>query len=140
MDDDGERFSFRAAEDGLAKPVQAFTSSKVVRMQPGKVVIMANRKRKDPYTPWQTLIPDNIHNPFDRPLNPENVEEITIDTDYVIYATGGEADDHLYYELLREKAAPEIHCIGDARETGRPGKRLPPPTKWHVPLVKTQFT
>ena len=57
-------------EDVLAKPVQAFTSSKVVRMLPGKVVIMANRKRKDPYTPWQTLIPDNIHNPFDRPLNP----------------------------------------------------------------------
>lgn len=106
-------------EDVLAKPVQAFTSSKVVRMMPGKVVIMANRKRKDPYTPWHTLIPENIHNPFDRPLNPDDVEEITIDTDYVIYATGGRADDRLYYELLREQAAPEIYCIGDAREPGR---------------------
>ena len=47
------------------------------------------------------------------------MEEITIDTDYVIYATGGQADDRLYYELLREQAAPEVYCIGDAREPGR---------------------
>ncbi|HEY8391991.1 MAG TPA: FAD-dependent oxidoreductase [Capillibacterium sp.] len=104
--------------DVLTKPVQAFTSSRVVRFLPGKVVIMANRKRKDPYIPWQPLLPESFHNPFDRPLNPDDVEEITIETDFVIYATGGQADDHLYYELLREKAAPEIYCIGDARVPG----------------------
>ncbi len=106
-------------EDVLQVPVKVFTSSKVVRFAKGKTFIMANRKRKDPYTPWTTLIPDNIHNPFDRPLNPKNVEEIAIDTDFVIYATGGRADDLLYYELLKQKAAPEVYCIGDARTPGR---------------------
>ncbi|HBR33682.1 MAG TPA: hypothetical protein DD734_03545, partial [Firmicutes bacterium] len=57
--------------------------------------------------------------PFDRPLNPNDVEEIQIDTDYVIYATGGQADDDLYYQLLAEKAAPEVYCVGDARVPGR---------------------
>ena len=106
-------------EDVLKKPVKAYTASQVVRFAPGKAVLRANRKRKDPYTPWTTLIPDNIHNPFDRPLNPNDVEEIQIDTDYVIYATGGQADDDLYYQLLAEKAAPEVYCVGDARVPGR---------------------
>ncbi len=28
-------------------------------------------------------------------------------------------DNSLYYELLKQKAAPEIYCIGDARQPGR---------------------
>ncbi|HBK69620.1 MAG TPA: NADH:flavin oxidoreductase [Firmicutes bacterium] len=106
-------------EDVLKAPVKAFTSSKVHRLAAGKVFILANRKRKDPYTPWTTLIPENIHNPFDRPLNPKNLEEMVIDTDFIIYATGGRAEDSLYYELLKQKAAPEVYCIGDARVPGR---------------------
>jgi|LSQX01.2.fsa_nt_gb 2-enoate reductase len=104
--------------DTLETPVKAFTASRVVKFAPGKVVILANRKRKDPYRPWETLIPENVHNPFDRPLNPENVEEITIDTDYVVFATGGRAENGLYYELLKENAAPEIYCVGDAWAPG----------------------
>lgn len=42
-----------------------------------------------------------------------------IDTDYVIFSIGGRADDGLYYELLKSKAAGEIYCIGDARQPGR---------------------
>lgn len=105
-------------KDTLKTPVKAFTASRVVKFAPGKVVILANRKRKDPYRPWATLIPENVHNPFDRPLDPKNVEEITIDADYVVFATGGRAEDGLYYELLKENAAPEIYCVGDAWAPG----------------------
>src|SRR5690606_18772147 len=104
--------------DTLETPVKAFTASRVVKSAPGKVVILANRKRKDPYRLWETLIPENVHNPFDRPLNPENVEEITIDTDYVVFATGGRAENGLYYALLQENAAPESYCVGDAWAPG----------------------
>ena len=106
-------------EDVLKTPVQAFTSSRPVRFESGRVILKANRKRKDPYTPWSTLVPDNIHNPFHKTLDPDNVETIEIDTDYVIFATGGIANDGLYYELLRENAAPEIYCIGDSRRPAR---------------------
>ncbi len=44
---------------------------------------------------------------------------MVIDTDFIIYATGGRAEDSLYYELLKQKAAPEVYCIGDARVPGR---------------------
>ncbi|SKA77707.1 2-enoate reductase [Caloramator quimbayensis] len=106
-------------EDVLKNPIKAYTSSKVIKFEENKVYINANRKRKDPYTPWHTLVPENIHNPFDKKLNPNDVEEIIIDTDYVIFSTGGKASDTLYYELLKEKAAKEIYAIGDAKTPGR---------------------
>lgn len=106
-------------EDAIEKPLQVYTASKVVKIEPGKVHIKANRKRNDPYTPWMTLVPENIHNPFGKKLNPEDIEDIIIDTEYIIFATGGKAEDDLYYELLQQNAAKEIYCIGDAREPGR---------------------
>lgn len=105
--------------DVLPQPVQAFISSRVVEFADGQVVIEANRRRKDPYTPWTTLVPDNIHNPFHKPLDPHDVETMAIDTDYVIFATGGQANKWLYYELLGRNAAAEVYCIGDAREPAR---------------------
>lgn len=105
--------------DKLKMPVKAYVASRIIRIEPGRVIISANRKRKEPYTPWSTLVPENIHNPFDRKLNPNNVEEIAIASDYVIFAIGGRADDSLYYKLLENNAAPEIYCIGDARQPGR---------------------
>lgn len=107
------------AEDAIKTPIKAYTSSRVVRFEEDKVYILANRKRKDPYTPWTTLVPENIHNPFDKKLNPKDVEEIVINTDYVVFSTGGRANDGLYYELLREKAANEVYAIGDSRQPGR---------------------
>ena len=106
-------------EDRLKQPVKVYTSSRVVRFENGKVHVKANRKRKDPYTPWTTLVPDSIHNPFDKPLDPNDTEEIAFDTDFVIFSTGGKANDALYYELMRKNTGKEIFCIGDARETGR---------------------
>lgn len=106
-------------KDAIKIPVKIYNASQIIKFEKGKVFIKANRKRKEQYTPWQTLVPENISNPFDKPLGPNDTEDITLDTDYVIFSTGGIADDSLYYELLNEKAADEIYCIGDARQPGR---------------------
>jgi 2-enoate reductase len=62
-------------------------------------------------------LPENAHNPFDKKLNPTNIETVRIDTDLVVFSAGGRADDGLYYSLLKENAANEIYCAGDARST-----------------------
>lgn len=97
-------------EDLLDKPIRAFTSSKVVKFEEGKVYIQANKKRKDPYTPWTT---------FDKNLDPDNTEELVINADYVIFVTGGKGDDSLYYKLLEENAAKDIYAVGDVRQPAR---------------------
>lgn len=106
-------------DDAIKNPIDVYTSSKIMKLDENKAYISANKKRKNPYTPWFTLVPENIHNPFNKVLNPEDVEEIEVNTDYVIFSTGGRADNSLYYELLKQKTAPEIYCIGDARQPGR---------------------
>lgn len=105
--------------DSLKKPVMVYNASKVVAFTEGKARLLANRNRKDPFTPWRDLIPENVNNPFEKKLDPDNVEEITIDADLVIFAVGGQADDTLYYTLLESKAAKEIYCVGDASNPGR---------------------
>lgn len=107
------------AEDVLTQPVKAYTASEVFKADPQNLYIKANRKRPDPYTPWTTLIPDNIHNPFHKRLDPDDTEEIVIPTDFIVFATGGTSNNELYYQLLKEQAAPEIYCVGDANKPGR---------------------
>jgi 2-enoate reductase len=115
----GQGSATENAGDKLKTPVKAYTASKVVKFDKNRVIIHANRKRKDPYTPWETLISDNVHVPFNKKLDPSNVEEIILETDLVVFATGGVSDDALYYELLKSKAAPAIYSVGDS---ARPGK------------------
>ena len=52
--------------DKISNVVKVYTSSKAQSFKDGKVIITANRKRQNPYTPWTTLIPENIHNPFSK--------------------------------------------------------------------------
>ncbi len=100
-------------------PIRAYTASRVLRLEPGRILIEANRGRGDPYTPWTTLIPDNVRNPFARRLDPGNVESLAIDTDFVILATGGRPNDTLYFELLAVGAGgPEVFRVGDASRVG----------------------
>lgn len=106
-------------EDIIKNPIKAFTASKAEKFSNGKLFIKANKKRQDPFTPWITLIPENIHNPFHKALKPEDTEEIAIDTDMVIYSTGGSVENALYTSLLESKAAKEIYAIGDCKEPGR---------------------
>ncbi|HEY5561491.1 MAG TPA: FAD-dependent oxidoreductase [Clostridiaceae bacterium] len=106
-------------KDKLKDPVKIYNASQVVKFENGKVFIKANKGRKNQYTPWNTLVPENIHNPFDKALKINNTEELSFDTDYVIFSTGGSSMDDLYYNLLKEKAAPKIFSVGDGRKLGR---------------------
>lgn len=103
------------SEDLLKTPVKAYVSSQVVRFEKGRVFISANRKREDPFTPWRTLTPENIHNPFAVKIDPYDVEEIAVDADMIVFSTGGSADDALYYELMKRYPKKEIYCVGDAK-------------------------
>ena len=106
-------------EDVLERPIRVLSSSNIVRFSDGRAHVKANRGRKDPYTPWKPLLPENVKNPFEKKLDPNNIEDIVMDADLVIFATGGRADHTLYYELLKVNAAPEIYCVGDASEPRR---------------------
>ena len=106
-------------EDILKKPIKSYTSSMITKFEGNKVYIETNKERINPYTPWLTLVPENVHNPFDKKLNPNNTELEVVDADYVIFATGGVAGDSLYYELVKRFPSKEIYCVGDARKPAR---------------------
>lgn len=105
--------------DKLSQPVQAYTSTQVVRAEEGKLYLQANRRRLDAFTPWETLIPENVHNPFARRLKPDDTEELVISSDFVILAAGGRSNNELYYRLMEQQAAPEIYCAGDSQHPAR---------------------
>lgn len=107
------------SEDVMKNPIKAYTSSKAVKFSDGSVFMKANRKRRDPFTPWTTLIPENIHNPFNKALNPKDVEDISIETDLVVFAAGASAEDKLYDKLKEIKAANEIYSVGDCMKPAR---------------------
>jgi len=99
--------------------VQAYISTEAVKAEGNKIYLKAHRQRTDPYTPWRTLIPENVHNPFAKKLKAGDTEDIVIESDFVILATGGQSDNSLYRQLLEQKAAPEIYCVGDSQQPGR---------------------
>jgi len=97
--------------------VKAYVSSKVTEIEDGMVVIKANKKRNDPLTPWRTLIPDNIHNPFDKKLDPDNTEIIKIETDLIVFATGAKSENSFYEKLVDLGYEGDLFSIGDSRQT-----------------------
>lgn len=103
----------------LTSPITVYNASELEKLSGGKAYLRVNRSRADPYTPWKSLIPENVVDPFERRLDPTNVEEHVIDADYVIFATGGMPDDGLYYELLEQNIANEVYSVGDSKKPGR---------------------
>ena len=67
------------------------------------------------YFIFQTLIPENIHNPFEKKLNDKNTEEISIKTDFVVFATGAEENDELYEKLKNNKKI-QVYNVGDSKK------------------------
>lgn len=100
-------------EDILENPITAYNASKVVRISGNTVYIDVNRDRDDPYLPWKPLIPENIKNPFEKKLKAENVEQITLHADLILFATSGIANSDLFYELTEIEPTREIYALGD---------------------------
>ncbi|RSD35584.1 MAG: NADH:flavin oxidoreductase [Methanohalophilus sp.] len=105
-------------EDIIKKPIRAYTSSKVLNISGKLVRIAANKDRGDPYTPWKSLLPENISNPFEKDLKKTNTEIIKTYADHIIFATGGEADEFLYRKLVEKNMSANVYCAGDSKEIG----------------------
>lgn len=100
----------------LEKPITAYTAAKVTEIHPGGLTVSANTGRWNPYTPWKTLIPESLQNPFAKTLKPGDTEELKIDSDFVLFAAGVSPNQTLYRELKADGRFSELYLIGDSRE------------------------
>ncbi len=95
----------------LAK-VQGFGAGKV------KAKVNTSKTKPNPYNTWQPILPKNIENPLAKKPGGEEAD-IEVETELVVYAMGGKADDSLYLAAQKLRAAPEIYNIGDSFASGR---------------------
>jgi 2-enoate reductase len=72
----------------------------------------------DPFITWHPILPENVKNPLAPKLKIDERQE-TLPADLVVLAAGGAPDDGLYFAALRERAAPELHNIGDSFSGGK---------------------
>jgi len=95
--------------------VPCYTLSKVTAINSDNAEILRNASKSvpDPYTTWQPVLPENIHNPLAKKIKnlPASVQ---IEADLVIIAAGTAAEDSLYRELVKRRSAPEIYNVGDS--------------------------
>lgn len=84
------------------------------------IIVMKNMSKTvpDPYVTWAPLLPDNVENPLAKKIKIEE-KEMKIKADLVVMAIGGKPIDHIYYDLVKENAALEIHNIGDSFMQGK---------------------
>jgi 2-enoate reductase len=72
----------------------------------------------DPYVTWTPLLPENISNPFAKPVR-EQIEEQTVQAELIVLAMGLRPDRTFYQECMSIQAAPKIVELGDAFQIGR---------------------
>ncbi len=67
----------------------------------------------DPYAVWRPILPENIHNPFEKKITgPE--EKLHLEADLVVLAMGLKPDADFYYSCQEQHVAPEVYNIGDS--------------------------
>jgi len=71
----------------------------------------------DPYITWAPLLPENINNPFARPIREEPRRQ-TLAVDLVVLALGLKPDRSFYETCLASQAAGEVLLLGDAFQVG----------------------
>jgi len=72
----------------------------------------------DPHVTWAPILPENIENPFARPIK-EDLRDESVPADLVILAAGARPDDSFYRDLVAAGAAPDIRIIGDSFAMGK---------------------
>ena len=101
------------------KGVELYNCSKVISLDTGKVNIeRITENVPDPYNTWQPILPKNIENPLAKKLGTATREE-SLETDLVVIAMGGRADDRFYFDAVSKHVALEIHNIGDSFKAAR---------------------
>ncbi len=100
--------------------VRVLNMTKVLEITHNSVIVSRNTHKKvpNPYNTWQPVLPENIHNPF-APKIKDKGETEALDADLVIFAAGTKPDNSLYFDLVADNAAPEIHNIGDSFQPGK---------------------
>jgi 2-enoate reductase len=71
----------------------------------------------DPYVTWAPVLPDNIKNPFARPIK-EDIQEQTLVADLIVLAMGLHPDRAFYEACVAAQIAPEVIHLGDAFQIG----------------------
>ncbi|HZJ68656.1 MAG TPA: NAD(P)/FAD-dependent oxidoreductase [Candidatus Eisenbacteria bacterium] len=99
----------------LNDKVNLHNGCKVVKFENGKVIAdqKTSKHLPDPYNSWTPLLPDNTINPLAKSSGNDTIKK-EIETDFVLLALGYRPEDSLYYQALKEKAAPEIYNLGDS--------------------------
>lgn len=100
--------------------VRIMNCTSLKQIKPGSIVLERNKSAAvpDPYAAWRPVLPDNIANPFQKVIG-SRTDIAEIAADLVVICTGSAQEDSLYYECVRARTAPELHCIGDSFAAGR---------------------
>ena len=100
--------------------VELLNCTRVVGFDKGGVQVMRNVSPTvpDPYVTWHPILPENVENPLAPKLKVEEKAE-TLPADLVVIAAGGRADDALFLEAQRRRAAEALYNIGDSFQVGR---------------------
>ncbi|MPM62160.1 Cinnamate reductase [bioreactor metagenome] len=72
----------------------------------------------DPYITWTPILPENISNPFAKPVQDE-IKEQSISADLVVLAMGLRNGRAYYEACMNAQVAPEIIQLGDSFQIGR---------------------
>ncbi len=100
--------------------VELLNCTRVVGFEKGGVQVMRNVSPTvpDPYVTWHPILPENVENPLAPNLKVEEKAE-TLPADLVVIAAGGRADDALFLEAQRRRAAEALYNIGDSFQVGK---------------------
>ena len=100
--------------------VELLNCTRVVGFEKGGVQVMRNVSPTvpDPYVTWHPILPENVENPLAPKLKVEEKAE-TLPADLVVIAAGGRADDALFLEAQRRRAAEALYNIGDSFQVGK---------------------
>ena len=100
--------------------VNLITCARLTRIRNRTVTLVRNVSptAPNPYVTWQPLLPENVKNPLARPIRVQE-QEMSFETDLVVLAVGSKPDVSLYEACLAQRAASEIHNIGDSFAVGR---------------------
>jgi len=71
----------------------------------------------DPYVTWAPILPENIKNPFARPIK-EDIREQTLAAELVVLAMGLRPGRAFYEACVSRRVAPEVILLGDAFQIG----------------------
>ncbi|MFA6866087.1 MAG: FAD-dependent oxidoreductase [Clostridia bacterium] len=100
--------------------VKLHNCTKVTSFEKGKVNVEKNYNKNvpNPYNCWQPILPTNIENPLAKKIG-DDFKPTSFETDMVLLAMGGRADEKMFFEMQQAHVAPELYNIGDSAKAGR---------------------